>query len=224
MTAYIVLMLLMPYINIIIRNLDKKSHQKLLIILFIITSLIPTMPGGPASIISDVGFYLFIYLVGIYLRRYPDNKFNDIKLNFIAAVVLLIALTGTVIVFDILGTKHSFFAGNTGYFLRMSSPLVIFWVLSVFGIFRNIKMKSNKLINYISGSVLGVYLIHNNKNIRYTMWEIIFKDVRIESPYLSVHMLLAVIGIFVICVLIDILRRKIIEEPLFRFCDKRFDL
>lgn len=224
MTAYIVLMMLMPYINIIIRNLDKKSHQRLLIIMFIITSLIPTIPGGPASIISDVGFYFFIYMIGIYLQRYPDNKFNSIKINLIMAAVLLIGLTGTVIIFDILGMKHSFFADNAGYFLRMSSPLVIFWVLSVFCIFRNIKMKCNKWINYISGSVLGVYLIHNNKNIRYAMWEIIFKDVRIDSSYLVLHLLLSVTGIFAVCILIDVLRREIIEKPLFRFWDKHFNL
>lgn len=224
MTAYIVLMLLMPYINIVIRNLDKKMHQKLLIIFFVIVSLIPTMPGGPSSIISDVGFYFFIYLIGIYLKRYPDDKINNIKLDLAAAVVLLIGITGSVVVFDILGMKHSFFVDNAGYFLRMSSPLVIFWVLSVFCIFRNIKMKYNKFINYISASVLGVYLIHNNKNIRYTMWDIIFKDIRIESPYMVLHLLASVIGIFVICILIDALRREIIEKPLLRLFDKHIKL
>lgn len=221
MTAYMVIMLLMPWINMLIRNLDKKSHQKLLMVLFILTSIIPTIPGCPTTIISDVGFYLFIYLTGVYLCRYPDDFPGSRKINLLATVFFSIGLTSTVICFDFLGMKHNSLVENTGYFLRMQSPLVIFWALSVFWIFRMIKMKEHRLINYISGSVLGVYLIHNNKNIRDFMWQFIFKNVQLESPYMFMHLLLSVAGIFSVCIVIDLVRREILEKPLFKLADKK---
>lgn len=222
MTAYLVIMLLMPWINVLIRNLDKKSHQKLLVTLFILTSIIPTIPGCPTTIISDVGFYLFIYLVGVYLCRYPDIYTGRRKADLLAAAVLSIGLISTVICFDFLGMKHNSLAENAGYFLRMQSPLVVFWALSVFCVFGNIKMKERKLINYISGSVLGVYLIHNNQNIRNFMWKYIFQNVQLESPYMFAHLLLSVAGIFAVCIVIDLARREILEKPLFKLVDKKY--
>lgn len=221
MTAYLVIMLLMPWMNILIRNLDKKTHQKLLVVLFMLTSIIPTIPGCPTNIISDVGFYFFIYLIGVYLRQYPGHYLDTVKFNLMAAMVLLIGLVGTVICFDLLGMQYSFIVEYTGYFLRMQSPLVIFWALSVFRIFGKIKMNEHKFINYISGSVLGVYLIHSNKNIRDFMWKMIFKNVQLESPYMFVHLLCSVVGIFVVCIVIDLVRREFLEKPLWNLVEKK---
>ena len=221
MTAYLVLMLCMPWINILIRNLDKKSHQGLLVVLFIFTSIIPSIPGCPTNIISDVGFYFFIYLTGVYLRRYPDNYLDSKKINLLASGILLVGLISSVIFMDLLGMKYNSLTENACYFLRMKCPLVIFWALSVFDLLKNIEMKHNRFVNYVSGSMLGVYLIHSNKNIRDAMWKFIFKNMQLESPYLVVHLILSVAGIFVVCISIDFIRRELLEKPLFKMIDKK---
>lgn len=220
MTSYMILMILLPWIGILIDNMDCRKHQRLLFLLFLFCSVIPSIPGCPTTAISDVGFYLFIYLLGTYIKRYPNDYSESRKLNLAVVLICLVGIAGSIACFDFLGKNGGFFADNAGYFTRMRSPFVILFSWALFNVFRKMEMKDNKGINYISGSVFAVYLIHNNKNIRSYMWENIFKSVEADSLYLFLHLIVSVGGIFVVCVLFDVLRREILERSLVTWIDK----
>lgn len=224
MTAYMVLMILMPWINIVVNNMDHKQYWELLVVLFVVSSIIPAIPGCPTTIISDVGFYLFIYLLGAYIRRYSNKYFDNIKLNLMTGLAALICIAGTIIVFDFLGVKYQVFAEKATYFAEMRNPFVIMFSISLFNVFKNIKMRNNKLINYISGSMVAVYFIHNNKIIRNAMWEKVFVNVQYDSPGLFVHFLMTIGEIFAVCLIIDIFRRELLEKPLALLLDKHCKL
>ena len=220
MTSYMILMILLPWIGILIDNMDCRQHKRLLLLLFLFCSVIPSIPGCPTTAISDAGFYLFIYLTGTYVRRYPNIYSESRKLNMAAVLICLVSIAGSIVCFDFLGKNGGFFAENAGYFTRMRSPFVILFSWALFNVFRKMEMKDNKVINYISGSVFAVYLIHNNKNIRSYIWENIFKNIEADSLYLPLHLIISVSGIFVVCVLFDTLRREILERPLVTWIDK----
>ena len=65
----------------------------------------------------------------------------------------------------------------------------------------------NKIINFISASVLGIYLIHANKNIAPFIYNSIFKTNDYIGEYFFFKYFLKAIIIFVLCLLIDIIRR-----------------
>lgn len=98
----------------------------------------------------------------------------------------------------------------------------------IFMFFKNLKIPDNKIIPFISKATFGVYLIHINTHLRTYLFKSILK---IQNYYnantlkLIGYILLSSLGIFVVCVIIDTLRRIILEKNLFKinFLDKYFD-
>lgn len=78
-------------------------------------------------------------------------------------------------------------------------------------IFLKRKEFSNKYINHIAGSAFGVYLIHDN-----LFFQILWGHLGINSfyncPYFFLIIIGVVLGIYITCTFIDILRRSTIEK------------
>ncbi len=72
-TSYIVILLLAPYLNKLIKNLNYSEHKKLLIIFFIVFSLIPTISGlsiGTTEngvVYSRFAWLIYIYFLGAFI-------------------------------------------------------------------------------------------------------------------------------------------------------------
>lgn len=74
----------------------------------------------------------------------------------------------------------------------------------------------NAFINTAAASTLGVYLLHDNPTIRKVLWsQLLHTTSYAESPFLVFHALLAVIGIFLVCVAIDKVRILLVEKAIF---------
>ena len=57
--------------------------------------------------------------------------------------------------------------------------------------------------------------------MRKFLWIDLFKNASfVNSKYLIVHAILVVLGIYIVCTIIDILRIKLIEKPFFSFYEK----
>lgn len=222
MTAYIILMFLSPYINIVIKNISKEQHQRLLLCLFAFASVIPALPMCPAAIISDVGFYIFIYLIAAYIRLYPSEHFENNRLNVFLGLASIIVILSSIVVLDLLGVKISVFSEKATYFTGMSSPLVLLCAVSCFLFFRNIAMPYNKFVNYVAKSTLAVFLIHNNQNIRDYMWSDVFQNTKyVDSPFLLLYEVMCVLIIMVVGTLIDVVRREGLEKPIFSYFKRK---
>ncbi len=79
LTMYIAMYALSPFINKIIKKIDKKTYLKLLVSIFFIISILIRLSIG--TFFNNLGGYslstfIFLYLVGGYLRKYPI-KFNN---------------------------------------------------------------------------------------------------------------------------------------------------
>ena len=79
------------------------------------------------------------------------------------------------------------------------------------------------MINTVASCMFGVLLIHaNSDTMRQWLWQDLLDNVRwFATDYAVVHALASVAGIFVVCVVIDFLRQRFVEEPLFNVLDKR---
>lgn len=118
--------------------------------------------------------------------------------------------------------------GHTGIcILFCGSSLIRFWHLiqqvCAFMFFKNVKIPQSRIINRIATSTLGVLLIHANSDaMRNWLWKDVLKNVTYyNSPFLVLHALGAVGGIYLICTVIDQLRIRLIEVPLFKRLEKR---
>ena len=88
--------------------------------------------------------------------------------------------------------------------------------------FKDLKMKHHKWVNTIAASTFGVLLIHANSD---TMRQWLWKDTlhnaeKYYTPDACLYALLAVLGVFVICIMIDYIRIHTVEKWTFKVIDK----
>lgn len=90
----------------------------------------------------------------------------------------------------------------------------------LFLIFANMRLNS-KVINYIARSVLAVYIIHSNQLIRGHIFLDYFGIQNyIGSVFFFTYYIFTVLGTFVICILIDIVRQYLFKYTFDKLFDK----
>lgn len=230
---YIVLYCISPFLNITIKNMDKKQFKTLLITLFIFFSIIPIITGNNTFSVND-GFslyqFVFMYFLGAYLNIYPIEKSRLFKgLNKEKVKIMLISLFCTLVVFNVsllfLGKHLATFNSNifneiSGYLINCfrcyCNPIVIIQTICYFLFFRSLDIKS-KLINKIGKFTFGVYLIHDNEILRQLLYKWMKIDIgtMIYSKRILIKIFVCAIIIYFICTIIEAIRYN-----LFRFISK----
>lgn len=219
-TDYIVLILLSPFLNRFIHRLSKDIFLKLLAVLLIIWCIYPTFTAKSFDF-SGIAWFVVLYLIGSFIKLHINiDKIDFKKLLSVFLISTFIIYLGSSLIaylsmlFDIPGLLgggititglYTFFSAQYNIFVLITS-------ISLFLLFLKRKEFSNKYVNYVAGSVLGVYLIHENVLIKSFIW----KSVNITSYYNSAYLILITIfltlAIFVICIGIDIIRRETVER------------
>lgn len=220
--TYLFLYCLTPFINKFIEALNKKSYQKLLILLLVLFSIIPTVTGGGTFDNSGYSLYsfIFLYLVGSYFRKYPLKEmyiFRPMSKRLYQIFMIVIFITACSLNFIltnymdkisdinlILGELNSY-TGRAS--IAYSNPLIIIQTIAYFEFFSTLNIK-NKIINKIASLTLGVYMIHDNNFVRAN----IYKWLKIDNgPIYSykfiIYIFAAAVVIYVACSLIEYLRK-----------------
>ena len=108
------------------------------------------------------------------------------------------------------------------FFTRENKFFILTTSISLFLIFLKRNEFSNKYINYIAGSALGVYLIHSNVFVQEYLWKsLIHVSSYYYSPNLWIVAIISIIGVYLICTGIDIIRRETVEKLWIRFVDNK---
>ena len=99
--------------------------------------------------------------------------------------------------------------------------------IATFLFFKNLKIEKNAIIAFLAKGTFGVYLIHENSCARKFIFNVLVginEYYTVETPKLICYVLGWAAIIFVSCIIIDTLRRKLLEEPLFKlkFLDNFF--
>jgi surface polysaccharide O-acyltransferase-like enzyme len=212
-STYIILMLFSPFINLLIERMNKKQHQFLILYCFLIYSLFPTL-----RIFTwvNIEVFFFLYIVAAYIKKYEvASLINTKKLFFLCIMFILLEIVSIFVVRMI----NYYFNKNAplDYFIwGMSKFPCVITSLSIFLFFTKIKIKSNRIILFISSSVFSVYLIHIGR-----LWPLFFRKLFNNKAYFStnrmiVQLLICSITIFVGSILIDKIRIIIFEKPVLK--------
>lgn len=228
-TAYIMLMLLSPFLNKLINAMEKKEYRALLATLIII---VVVLYGGIPNLFPKVlGDRLIpvivVYFIAGYLRRFGDAEKKGAAKHILIAGALYVALLLVCYVIT--------FAGNVAeseeimslrYFYRdLNSPFVVLISTELFIGFNKLDMKYSKAVNYIAGCTFGVYLIHANQFMTDMWLPKIFPIYKLSnSALIFAFSVLGVIIIYVGCTLIDILRRLTVDKLWNKFLDGGFSV
>ncbi|WP_394902514.1 acyltransferase family protein [Bacteroides xylanisolvens] len=200
--CYLILMLLSPFINKAMQAISKMEYNKLLSILFVTFSVLPTLfRSYYYTILTDGGkclvYILFLYIIGRYLSLfYSDKKVSKsiCLLSFLSLIILIVALNVTI---------SFIFHRECRIFSMDCSPLILFSSLCVFFFFKGLTMKS-KLVNNIAASVLAVYLLDNLR--LYVSDHILNITFYAESDSFILYLIVFVLVVFVLGIVIDKIR------------------
>ena len=224
--AFLMFFLSIPFLNILVRNMNEKQHILLLLLLSFIYIFLGTMPTFSVKM-NYVSWFAVLYFISSYIRLYPKKIFENKRLWAFLTVFFVLVASASVIVCSYLSVMINQPTTKTWYFFVQDSntALAVLIGVSSFMLFKNLKIKNSKIINTISSTCFGVLLIHANSDaMRRWLWVDVLNNVGVySSPWLFVHAILSVFAIFAVCSLIDLARIKFIEKPFFAFYDKKYD-
>ena len=212
---YIVFSMFIPYLNRGLNALSKEQYKKLVVTIFVIWSIIPTLTGH-AWKFGDYDTFVFMYIVGGYLGKYyvaDLETARKAKISLISCIAIYIL---SVAGMDFLGIKlnKSVFLEKAVYLRNISSVISVMMATSLILIFRNLNFKS-KVVNNISGTVLGTYLLHDNSIIRNKIWNEWSPNVYFfTSEFLPLHFAIKLCVVFAVCTVIDFIRKNTVERIL----------
>ena len=220
--CYLLFFLFIPFLNILIRNMTEKQHLLLIVLcgfMYVILGTIPTF----GVTMNYVSWFIVLYFISSYIRLYPKKWFDNVKITGLATLFLVVCSMCSVVGMQWLSVLFD----KPGYYyyfvIDCNKILAVFTAVAAFCFFKNQKIKNSKFINTVAASTFGVLLIHaNSDSMRQWLWKDTLNNVGMyDSGMLYIHAFASVIGIFIICTIIDILRRKLLEEPFFRWWDKK---
>lgn len=216
MSSYVILFLVSPYINKMILTLTKKEFQTLIVILVVVFSVIPTLTG--TKWMTDANYimsFLTMYVIGGYIRLYGINLFKKKYLYCFCAIGLTLLMFISILVFKKLNLPKALF-----YFVwgMNKIPVIlasIMWFLTFISLK---KIKYNKIINFASSSVFGVYLLHIGRLNKWIFGKLFNTTLAYNAGGVTLFIQLVIwtISIFVCGVLIDKIRIYCFEKPFFR--------
>lgn len=213
MTAYTILFLLVPYINMVIKQLSIKQQIVLISLMFGLWSIIPTFtPSTMYS--SEVIQFVMYYIIGASIRLNKEHIQKNIKYNSYAVALLSAALIVSSVILEYTKLEEGtyFYDGSSSVIILLAATIVIKFV--------TMKPFTNKFINTIAASTFGVYLIHDNYCVRSFLWGSVFSnDKYVESNVLILHMLIATVAVFSVCTVVEHIRRILMSKTENRLVD-----
>lgn len=224
-TNYILLMILSPFINKLIFSLSKKELEKLIIILVVIWYVLGTFLKVDIGF-SRIGCFILLYLISAYIKLYFELNKKSLSINKKVLLISVILLILSSIILNVIGKLANIksFLTNSTYFAEINSIFVLIISVTSFILFIGKKEYSNKYINEIAKYMLGVYLIHDNFLVRPYIWHNIFKNYEfVSSNFLILHAILSINILFILNILIDFLRMKLLEPIWMKFTDYILD-
>ena len=218
-STYFVLYLLHPYLNRALRSFSKKEYQRLLVLLILIWSVIPTFTATAFQSNPLLEFVLFYSIAG-YIRLFGLSHLFSCK-KWCALWLIFSAITYlSSVVFLFMGTKLEVFSTYALYFYKRNSILVLCSAVSFFMLFLNWSIKSNRFINRVSTATFGVYLLHDSNVLRPFLWETVFHNASFQNTALIIPYSIAVVCVvYIACTLIDLFRIHCIEKAFMKGVD-----
>ena len=216
---YILSYFLFPFINIALNKLNQRQFFFLIAILFIFLSVLPT---SKLKLLSDgdtvfsIGWWVMLLLIGSYIRMYPKAfEKNTVMIPFFVLCISIYILS--LMMPGMIGGKRMWFVQ------QRNNVILVLATVSLFCIFKNIKMKEHKWINVWAGASFGVYLFHESYFLRLAIWSDLFKltDHANDKNFFA-YVLWTIIVVYAVGTLIDIFRKYCLEAPLFNALEKKF--
>lgn len=217
-TCYMLLMIFSPFINKIPEKLEKRDFQRLLTLMFIVFSAVPTVvqfhvmnDGG-----KGIANMLLMYLIGRYIWLYLDEKKSSKYLVW--SIILVLVGFGLNMTLTMLRGRIGVYAP----FARDCSAVIVLASVAIFMSFKQIKFQSS-IVNKVAKHVVAVYLLEG------AMRSFIghFFDISVfeEKWYLFAVIAVYVVVVMMGCIVVDVIRTpisEVVDKIVYKTCYKGY--
>lgn len=214
-SAYLMLMVLSPFINILLNKISKSSYRLLLGVFAFVWVIIPTFTTFEVE-----GNYLLwmiaLYSFAGYVRLYKEDFTKDSKFYICVAFICAILSFASAIVLDIIGLKVNVAAKYATHFSGMQHLNIVLWAICLFIGF--VKLPStkgiyDKAINMVASLMFGVYLLHEDFFSRKILWEVIFNNNEIsKGAFYIIATIGEIVAIMLVGCVVEWLRINLLEK------------
>ena len=207
-TSYILILISSKYINQIPEKLKKKDFENLLLLMFFVFSVVPTVVQYHVMGDGGKGFanMLLMYFVGRYIRLYWNEEPRNLKKTI--AIGSSVILLGFILNLTLTMVRSG--KGVYAPFARDCSCIIIIASVAIFMAFKKIRIRSN-VINQIAKHVVSVYLFEGAMRtfLNQTFDITLYADKWYLFAVLSVYVLIVMAG----CMILDVIR-SILAKPI----------
>lgn len=228
-TAYILIYILCPYINQFAKAMNREMYKRFLVTILVLYCVLPTIFGVIYNDTETLLYYtrflwlMIIYLLGAYIKSAEAFQMFLKGRAMLMSILSFMVCVASIIIFDHFNCileKNGFPALEIAYFWHPNSLPMLFLSIGLFSIFLKIEIPNSKLINRVASTTLGIYLLHDGV-LQGWLWGTVFQCASYqESPYLVLHIMKAVIIVFVFGVVIDLIRQWIETSMLNKIFNK----
>ena len=219
---FLVLYLLTPIINRVLRWLQHKYYVMLLVVSTVIWFLIPTAlnlwPNVPHTTFGFKHIFSFVifYSMGAYIKLYGSHITKKIGIIF-TAIGFVGAFLGDILV-DVLAMMDLAYMKQIFYFTQNDHGFFqLLLGIGLFIIFLKAKITYRPWINVVASTTFGIYLLHDNRLFLHHMWDNVLATYQYyDSILLPLYAILVVALIFVIGMTVDYVRLAFIEKPVMK--------
>lgn len=227
-TYWLVIYILSPWLKMLADAMDEIMFQKLLAVLVLLFSIIPTAVGMFWGSAESLPYYnrliwmVVMYFMGAYIRKYGQRKLffqKGLLFMFIPCTVLALA---SIPVIDLMCV----WTGNPGmlnaaYFWSANSVLMFGMSVGLFCVFLQLRTRQSRTVNRLASMALGVYILHDGKLAEW-IWEDLFRCAEWQgSPWLAARILMAAVALFAAGCLCELVRQPLERRVLIPFLDRK---
>lgn len=223
---YIILYMVSPYINKLLKSLSQEEHKRMCILLFILWGIYPTIAIWAKTSFgfgNNLAWFITVYVVAAYLRMY------GIRLSMRASIMGYMGCTAVLLLSRFVLDKVGILIHNESDIGKLlfynNSPIVFASSIFVFLAFRQIndqRLLFKRSINRIASMCFGVYLIHDSELLRTEFWNHIQIDTQVGKGLFAIlTQMIVVVGAIFICGCGIELIRKTISDSIVRLIQAR---
>lgn len=185
--AFLIFYLCIPFLNVLIHNINERMHIRLVLLCLFVYTVIGTIPIFEVNM-NYVSWFIVIYFIASYIRLYPKAIFNNTKFWGIA-VLLTVFISILSIILIIFKTNIKFFGDSYYFLIDTNKILAVITAISAFMFFKNLKVNYSKFINKVSSATFGVLLIHaNSETMRRWLWDDTLNNAGVfSSQYIYIY-------------------------------------
>lgn len=217
-SCFIAFWLMIPFLSILVQNMNQRQHQLLLILLLGIYTVLGSAPTFNITF-NYVTWFCIIFFIGSYIRLYPHPLFNRKCLwGWLTLANVILAMASIVIMHELFSKSYYFVSDCHKFFAVAIAVSSFLW-------FKNMNIKYSKVINAFGAATFGVLLIHANSNaMRTWLWVDTVDVVGHYSLPLGQLVLFSfgiALAVFLVCNLIDQMRIATLEKWFFNWYDNK---